>query len=111
MFPIFTNQTKKKANILDLYSGVGSFGIECLSRYLCNVVFVEKDPLAFSILRKVQPYFGGPNFANLPLFFRSVKIEEGTWILVVFLLLLKTFDLMAYVFDKWLHSYLTRKAI
>ena len=39
-----------------------------------------------SILRKVQPYFGGPNFANLPLFFRAVKIEKGTWILVVFLL-------------------------
>ena len=40
----------------------------------------------FNILRKVQPYFGGPNFANLPLFFRAVKIEKGTWILVVFLL-------------------------
>ena len=33
-----------KANILDLYSGVGSFGIECLSRNVNNVVFVEKDP-------------------------------------------------------------------
>ena len=42
----------EKANILDLYSGVGSFGIECLSRYLCNVVFVEKDPLASSNLKK-----------------------------------------------------------
>ena len=40
-----------KANILDLYSGVGSFGIECLSRNVNNVVFVEKDPLAFSILK------------------------------------------------------------
>ena len=34
------------ANILDLYSGVGSFGIECLSRNVNKVVFVEKDPLA-----------------------------------------------------------------
>lgn len=42
----------EKANILDLYSGVGSFGLECLSRYLCNVVFVEKDPLASSNLKK-----------------------------------------------------------
>ncbi len=42
----------KKANILDLYSGVGSFGIECLSRNVNNVVFVEKDPIAFSILKK-----------------------------------------------------------
>ena len=38
--------------ILDLYSGIGSFGIECLSRNVNKVVFVEKDPLAFSILRK-----------------------------------------------------------
>ena len=38
--------------ILDLYSGVGSFGIECLSRNVNKVVFVEKDPLAYSILKK-----------------------------------------------------------
>ncbi len=42
----------KKKNILDLYSGIGSFGIECLSRDVKKVVFVEKDPLAFSILKK-----------------------------------------------------------
>ncbi len=41
-----------KKNVLDLYSGVGSFGIECLSRNVSNVVFVERDPLAFSILKK-----------------------------------------------------------
>ena len=41
-----------KANILDLYAGVGSFGIECLSRNVNSVVFVEKDPLAFSLLKK-----------------------------------------------------------
>ena len=40
------------ANILDLYSGTGSFGIECLSRNANKVVFIEKDPTAFSILRK-----------------------------------------------------------
>ena len=47
------------ANILDLYSGTGSFGIECLSRNAKNVVFVERNPLAFSILKK--------NIANLKL--------------------------------------------
>ena len=47
-----TKLNLEKANILDLYSGVGSFGIECLSRYLCNVVFVEKDPKASSNLKK-----------------------------------------------------------
>ena len=47
-----TKLNLEKANILDLYSGVGSFGIECLSRYLCNVVFVEKNPIASSNLKK-----------------------------------------------------------
>jgi len=60
----------EKANILDLYSGVGSFGIECLSRYLCNVVFVEKDPLASSNLRK--------NIINLKLANRVKIISQDT---------------------------------
>ena len=42
----------EKISVLDLYSGVGSFGIECLSRNVSNVVFVERDPLAFSTLKK-----------------------------------------------------------
>ena len=33
---------KKESNILDLYSGVGSFGLECLSRGAKEVYFVEK---------------------------------------------------------------------
>ena len=31
----------KNANVLDLFSGVGSFGIECLSRGANKVIFVE----------------------------------------------------------------------
>ena len=31
----------ENANILDMFSGVGSFGIECLSRGVQEVVFVE----------------------------------------------------------------------
>ncbi len=31
----------KKSNILDLFSGVGSFGLECLSRGAKNVIFIE----------------------------------------------------------------------
>ena len=42
----------EKIYVLDLYSGVGSFGIECLSRNAGSVVFVERDPIAFSILKK-----------------------------------------------------------
>ena len=42
----------ENAKILDLYSGFGSFGFECLSRKANKVVFVEKDKTAFSILKK-----------------------------------------------------------
>ena len=34
--------TLKNSNVLDLYSGVGSFGLECLSRDAKKVTFVEK---------------------------------------------------------------------
>ena len=42
----------KNSNILDLYSGVGSFGLECISRGAKQVTFVEKNKNAFSILKK-----------------------------------------------------------
>ena len=32
----------RDASILDLFSGCGSFGIECLSRGADNIVFIEK---------------------------------------------------------------------
>ena len=38
------------SNILDVYSGIGSFGLECLSRGAKNVTFVEKDYNALKIL-------------------------------------------------------------
>ena len=41
-----------KSNILDLYSGIGSFGLECLSRDARCVYFVENDKSAFEILEK-----------------------------------------------------------
>ena len=40
------------ANILDLYSGTGSFGIECISRGAKKVTFIEKDNQAIKILNK-----------------------------------------------------------
>ena len=39
-----------KSNILDLYSGIGSFGLECLSRGANKVIFVEKDKSAAATL-------------------------------------------------------------
>ena len=40
------------SNVLDLYSGVGSFGLECLSRGAKKVTFVEKDLTALEALKK-----------------------------------------------------------
>ena len=40
------------SKILDLFSGVGSFGIECLSRGCKKVVFIENYPGVFQILKK-----------------------------------------------------------
>jgi 16S rRNA (guanine966-N2)-methyltransferase len=42
----------EKSNILDLYAGTGSFGLECLSREAKNVYFVEKSEDARIILEK-----------------------------------------------------------
>ena len=40
------------SNILDLYSGTGSFGLECLSRDAKCVYFVENEKNAIDILKK-----------------------------------------------------------
>ena len=42
----------KNSNILDLFSGVGSFGIECPSRGAKQVVFAEKYNVVLPILKK-----------------------------------------------------------
>ncbi len=40
------------SNILDLFSGTGSFGIECISRGANNVTFFENYEIALQILKK-----------------------------------------------------------
>ena len=40
------------SNILDLYSGTGSFGLECLSRRANKIIFIEKEKGAIKILEK-----------------------------------------------------------
>ncbi len=42
----------ENSNILDLYAGTGSFGLECLSRQANSVCFVEKKKDAIEILEK-----------------------------------------------------------
>jgi len=42
----------KDSSVLDLFSGSGSFGIECLSREAKKVVFLESYPEAIKVLEK-----------------------------------------------------------
>ena len=57
IFNIITHSNKfnskiENANVLDLFSGVGSFGIECLSRGAKRVIFVENYSKVLPILKK-----------------------------------------------------------
>ena len=40
----------EQSNILDLYAGTGSFGLECLSREAKSVCFIEKEKNTIKIL-------------------------------------------------------------
>ena len=42
----------EKSNILDLYAGTGSLGLECLSRQARSVCFIEKEKETIKILEK-----------------------------------------------------------
>ena len=42
----------KKTKVLDLYSGSGSFGLECLSRGAASVTFVERDRKVADLIKK-----------------------------------------------------------
>ena len=57
IFNLLTHSNKmsfqfEKSNILDLYAGTGSFGLECLSRQAKSVCFVEKAKETRKILEK-----------------------------------------------------------
>jgi len=57
IFNLLTHSNKislqlKKSKILDLYSGTGSFGLECLSRNAKSVCFIEKEKNAVETLEK-----------------------------------------------------------
>ena len=42
----------ENSNVLDLYAGTGSFGLECVSRKAESVFFIEKDTNALKVLKK-----------------------------------------------------------
>tara|TARA_Y100001958_G_C21191287_1_gene519405 strand:- start:959 stop:1522 length:564 start_codon:yes stop_codon:yes gene_type:complete len=53
------------SNILDLYSGIGSFGIECISRGAKKITFIEKNKQTFEILLKNLKNLKIENFAKI----------------------------------------------
>ena len=73
IFNILTHSNKfnvklKNSNILDLFSGVGSFGLECLSRGSINLTFVENYKNVLTVLKK--------NISNLNYQENSTIIEK-----------------------------------
>jgi 16S rRNA (guanine966-N2)-methyltransferase len=58
----------KNSNVLDLFSGVGSFGLECLSRGSLSLTFIENYKNVLPILKK--------NILNLNYQDRSTIIED-----------------------------------
>ena len=63
-----------KSSILDIFSGSGSFGIECLSRGASHVTFVENDKKSFEVLKNNIQNFSILNEGNL-IFGDFLKIQ------------------------------------
>ena len=55
----------EKSNILDLFSGVGSFGLECLSRGALSVIFLENYTNVLTILKKNLDNFKLQNYSKV----------------------------------------------
>ena len=82
------NTRIENSHVLDLYSGIGSFGIECISRGAKKVVFVEKNKNSSTILKnniskllieekakvyneKIENIFNKINYKTFNIFLRS----------------------------------------
>ena len=76
----------ENSSILDLFSGVGSFGLEALSRGANHVTFVENYPISLEILDK--------NITNLNLKDKCNIIEDDIFKNLNFVVLKKKFDLI-----------------
>jgi 16S rRNA (guanine966-N2)-methyltransferase len=55
----------ENSKILDLFSGVGSFGIECLSRSAANVTFIESYKGVLEVLKKNIESLKEQNSSNI----------------------------------------------
>ena len=91
IFNILNHSNKFKinledSNILDLFSGVGSFGIECLSRGVKSVVFIENYNGVLPVLKK--------NLQNLKAIENYKIIEKDIYNGKIFETLDKKFDIV-----------------
>jgi 16S rRNA (guanine966-N2)-methyltransferase len=62
------NLSLENSNILDLYSGIGSFGLECMSRGASKITFVEMDNKVTQVLNE--------NLLNLSLKDKTVVVND-----------------------------------
>ena len=91
IFNIINHSNKFKinletSNVLDLFSGVGSFGIECLSRGVKKVIFIENYNGVLPILKK--------NLINLKTIENYEIIEKNINSYKIFLELENKFDIV-----------------
>tara|TARA_B100000795_G_scaffold109138_1_gene80560 strand:- start:594 stop:1157 length:564 start_codon:yes stop_codon:yes gene_type:complete len=59
------NVNIENSNILDLFSGVGSFGLECLSRRAASVTFLESYKEVLIVLKKNIENLKQQNFSHI----------------------------------------------
>ena len=76
----------KDSLVLDLFSGVGSFGLECLSRDASKVTFVENYIKVLPVLKK--------NISNLGFNDQSQIIEKDIFNQLNFVILKEKYDLI-----------------
>ena len=76
----------KNSDILDLFSGVGSFGLECLSRDASTVTFIENYKEVLPILKK--------NIINLNYLEKSKIIEKDIFSQLDFYTFKNKFDII-----------------
>ena len=80
------NVDVEKSNVLDLFSGVGSFGLECLSRQASFVIFFENYQNVLPILKK--------NIKNLNYINQSQVLEQDIFGEYTLSNLTKKFDII-----------------
>lgn len=66
MFGLLDNYIEG-AKVLDLFSGSGALGLECLSRYANSAIFVDSNPKSCDLTRKnAQSMRYDPEILNMP---------------------------------------------